>query len=168
MQRTAPRILFVKTSSLGDVVHNGPAVSDAARALPGAEIDWVVEAPFAEVAAMHAAVRRVIPVAVRLWRSALWRPSAWREMREFRRVLGAQRYDVVLDTQSLVKSALIARFAGGARHGLDAASAREPIAARFYDVVHGVPRALHAVERNRRLTAAALGYPLLKEFTYGL
>src|SRR5258708_187485 len=89
-------------------------------------------------------------------------------MREWRGALGAQRYEVVLDTQSLVKGALIARFGGGARHGLDAASAREPIAARFYDVVHGVPRVLHAVERNRRLTAAALGYPLLKEFTYGL
>ena len=70
-------ILFVKTSSLGDVVHNCPAVSDAARALPGAAIDWMVEEPFAGIAAMHRAVRRVIPVAVRRWRSALWRPAVW-------------------------------------------------------------------------------------------
>src|SRR5262245_4750270 len=148
MPQSPPRILFVKTSSLGDVVHNGPAVSDAARALPGAEIDWVVEAPFAEVAAMHGAVRRVIPVAVRRWRRALWRPSGWAEMRAFRAALRATRYDAVVDTQSLLKSALIAQLADGLRHGLDRASAREPVAARFYDAVHAVPRALHAVERN--------------------
>jgi len=163
-----PRILFVKTSSLGDVVHNGPAVSDAARALPGAEIDWVVEEPFAEVAAMHAAVRRVIPVAVRRWRRGLWRASTWSEMRAFRDALRAGRYDAVIDTQSLLKSALIASLANGTRHGLDAASAREPLAARFYDVVHAVPRGLHAVERNRMLAAAALGYGLPAEISYGL
>ena len=73
-------ILFVKTSSLGDVVHNCPAVTDVARALPGAAIDWVVEAPFAGIAAMHPAVRRVIPVAVRRWRSALWKPAVWSEI----------------------------------------------------------------------------------------
>ena len=100
-------ILFVKTSSLGDVVHNLPAVSDVARALPGAAIDWVVEAPFAGIAAMHPAVRRVIPVAVRRWRSELWRPAVWSEMREWRRTLRAERYDAVIDTQSLLKSALI-------------------------------------------------------------
>ena len=60
-----PRILFIKTSSLGDVVHNCPAVTEAARRVPEARIDWVVEEPFAEVAALHADVRRVIPVAIR-------------------------------------------------------------------------------------------------------
>ncbi|MEA3195349.1 MAG: heptosyltransferase, partial [Betaproteobacteria bacterium] len=163
-----PRILFVKTSSLGDVVHNCPAVSDAARAMPGAEIDWVVEESFAGIAAMHASVRRVIPVAVRRWRSAAWRPSIWREIRDFRRALGAARYDAVVDTQSLLKSALIASCAQGARHGMDAASARESLAARFYDSRHAVPRELHAVERNRRLAAAALGYPLPASLDYGL
>jgi heptosyltransferase I len=162
------RILFVKTSSLGDVVHNCPAVSDAARALPGAQIDWVVEAPFAGIAAMHPAVRRVIPVAVRRWRNALWDPGVWSEMGEFRRTLAAEGYDVVIDTQSLLKSALVSRFAPGTRHGMDRASAREPLAARFYDVRHMVPRGLHAVERNRRLTAAALGYELDGDCKYGL
>jgi heptosyltransferase-1 len=152
------RILFVKTSSLGDVVHNCPAVSDVARAMPGAEIDWVVEEPFAPVAKMHAAVHRVIPVAVRRWRSALWNPAVWREIRAVRRAIAAVRYDAVIDTQSLLKSGLLASWAHGPRHGLDRASAREPLAARFYDATHAVPRALHAVERNRRLAAAALGY----------
>jgi heptosyltransferase-1 len=128
----------------------------------------VVEEPFAGVAAMHPAVRRVIPVAVRRWRRALWDPAVWAEIGEFRRALRGESYDTVIDTQSLVKSALLARFASGTRHGMDRASAREPLAARFYDVTHAVPRGLHAVERNRRLTAEALGYALPERLDYGL
>ena len=163
-----PRILFVKTSSLGDVVHHCPAVTDAARALPGASIDWVVEEAFAGVARIHRAVRRVIPVAVRRWRGALLHASVWSEIAAFRRLLTAERYDAIVDTQGLLKSALVARLAPGTRHGLDGKSAREPLAARFYDVTHRVPKGLHAVERNRRLTAAALGYALPAELDYGL
>lgn len=162
------KILFVKTSSLGDVVHHCPAVSDAARAIPGAAIDWVVEEPFAAIAAMHPAVRRVIPVAVRRWRRTWWRAKARAEIGAFRRALSAERYDAVIDAQSLIKSALITRFAEGRRHGMDRASAREPLAACFYDARHAVPRGMHAVERNRRLTAAALGIDIASPADYGL
>lgn len=161
-------ILFVKTSSLGDVVHNCPAVSDAARALPSAAIDWVVEEPFVAIARMHRSVRRVIPVAVRRWRSSLWKPDVWREIGARKRELAAQRYDAVVDTQSLFKSALIARAASGRRHGLDRASAREWVAPLLYDVQHAVPRELHAVERNRRLAASALGFSVSGPPEYGL
>jgi heptosyltransferase-1 len=161
-------ILFVKTSSLGDVVHNCPAVSDAARAAPGAAIDWIVEEPFAGVAAMHRAVRRVIPVAVRRWRSGLWKPSVWSEIGAWRKALHGERYDAVIDTQSLLKSALIAKAASGTRHGMDRASAREWLAPRFYDVRHAVPRGLHAVERNRVLTGKALGFAPGDSLDYGL
>lgn len=163
-----PRILFVKTSSLGDVVHQCPAVSDAARRLPGAEIDWVVEEGFAGIARMHRAVHRVVPVALRRWRGAPWKRSVWREIAQFRASVAAERYDAIVDTQGLVKSALITRAARGRRHGMDRASAREGLAARFYDVRHAVPRGLHAVERNRRLTAAALGYAPEGSADYGL
>jgi len=163
-----PRILFVKTSSLGDVVHQCPAVSDAARRLPGAEIDWVVEEGFAGIARMHRAVHRVVPVALRRWRGAPWKRSVWREVAQFRASVAAERYDAIVDTQGLLKSALITRAARGRRHGMDRASAREGLAARFYDVRHAVPRGLHAVERNRRLTAAALGYALEGNADYGL
>jgi heptosyltransferase-1 len=163
-----PRILFVKTSSLGDVVHNCPAVSDVARNVPGAVIDWVVEESFAEIAALHGSVRRVIPVAVRRWRGDLLSPGTWSEFGRFRRELRGERYDFVIDSQGLVKSALVAALARGARHGFARASAREPFAARFYGVRHAVPLALHAVERNRRLAAAALGYAPAGACDYGL
>src|SRR5262245_19057031 len=161
-------ILFVKTSSFGDVVHNCPAVTDAARALPGAQIDWIVEESFAGIARMHRAVRRVIPVAVRRWRSTAWKPSVWSEIAAWRRALHGERYDAVIDTQSLVKSAVLSAAANGVRHGMDRASAREPLAARFYDVRHAVSRQLHAVERNRRLAAKALGYVAHGAADYGL
>lgn len=161
-------ILFVKTSSLGDVVHNCPAVSDAARAAPGAAIDWIVEEAFAGIAAMHAAVRRVIPVAVRRWRAALWQPAIWSEIGAWRRAVRAEQYDAVLDTQSLLKSALIAKAASGTRHGLDRVSAREWLAPALYDVRHAVPRGLHAVERNRMLARQALGYTAQNSLDYGL
>lgn len=161
-------ILFVKTSSLGDVVHNCPAVSDVARALPGAAIDWVVEEGFAGIAAMHPAVRRVIPVAVRRWRRGLWQRSVWSEIGAWRRELRRERYDAVIDTQSLFKSALITSSALGKRHGMDRASAREVLAPMFYDVRHSVPRGMHAVERNRLLAAKALGYTSDTSPDYGL
>jgi heptosyltransferase-1 len=161
-------ILFVKTSSLGDVVHNCPAVTDAARALPGAAIDWMVEQPFAGIAAMHPAVRRVIPVALRRWRSALWQPEVWAEVKAWRRALRAERYDAVVDTQSLVKSAFLGWFALGPHHGMDRTSARERLAPLFYDVRHAVPRGQHAVERNRQLAGLALRFSLSGSVDYGL
>ncbi|MBI3370377.1 MAG: lipopolysaccharide heptosyltransferase I [Betaproteobacteria bacterium] len=162
-----PSILFVKTSSLGDVVHNGPAVSDLRRALPGAAIDWVVEESFVEVARLHAAVRRAIPVAARRWRRRLYDPATWRELSAFRRALRAERYECVIDTQGLVKSALIAASARGEKHGFDAASVRERLAASIYDVHHAVPLALHAVERNRRLACAAMDIAVEGPAEYG-
>jgi heptosyltransferase I len=163
-----PRILFVKTSSLGDVVHNCPAITDVARCVPGAVIDWVVEEAFAGLASLHPRVRRVIPLAIRRWRNSLLAPATWSELGAFRTALRSERYDAVIDSQGLLKSALVAVQALGRRHGFDRSSAREPFAARFYDVRHAVPQSLHAVDRNRRLAAAALGYRIEGPCDYGL
>lgn len=156
------RVLLVKTSSLGDVVHNLPVATDLARRFPGLVIDWVVEEAFADIPRLHPAVDTVIPVAVRRWRKALVRRSCWTEIGDFRRRLRARDYDAVIDTQGLLKSALIARQSrlapGGRRGGHDRTSAREPVAARFYDRGYPIPRSLHAVERNRRLAAAIMGF----------
>lgn len=162
------RVLLVKTSSLGDVIHNLPVATDVRRHFPDAAIDWVVEEPFLPLARMHPAVRRVIPVAVRRWRRQVLGPSTWKEMAEFRRLSQAEFYDAIIDTQGLIKSALVARAARGRRHGFDADSAREPLAARLYDARHHVARGQHAVVRNRLLAAAALGYRIDTPADYGL
>jgi len=158
------RILLVKTSSLGDVIHNLPVASDIRRRLPEARIGWVVEENFAEIPRLHPAVEQVFPVAVRRWRKRLLSASTWREIGAYRRAVhrpaGADFWDAVLDTQGLVKSALLAAQARGPKLGHAASSAREPLAARCYERGCDIPKALHAVERNRRLAAAALGYAL--------
>jgi heptosyltransferase-1 len=162
------RILLVKTSSLGDVVHNLPVATDLARTFPGATIDWVVEESFAELPSLHPAVRKVFPVAVRRWRKSPLSPATWREMAAFRRAVTADFYDAVVDTQGLLKSALITALARGQHVGQDCHSAREPIACRFYDRRVFVSRAQHAVERNRQLAATAFGYKIDEAIDYGI
>ncbi len=162
------RILIVKTSSLGDVIHNLPVISDIRRHFPQAQIDWCVEESFSAIPRLHPGVGRVIPVAVRRWRKKLLQAATWREMAEFRRQLASETYDAIIDTQGLLKSALIASRAKGPRLGYAADAAREPAAARWYNRHFHVSRDLHAVIRNRRLVAAALGYQIEGEPDYGI
>jgi len=162
------KVLLVKTSSLGDVVHNMPAASDIRRRFPEARIDWVVEEAYAPLIALHRSVHRAIPVAIRRWRRGLLDASTWSEIGALRREFRQVRYDAVIDSQGLIKSALLARSASGRRHGHDAGTARESLAARFYDVRHHIANGQHAVIRNRLLAAAALGYRLEGPVDYGL
>jgi heptosyltransferase-1 len=166
--RNVKSILLVKTSSLGDVVHNLPAVSDLRAKLPGAAIDWVVEEAFAEIPKLHPAVRSVIPVAVRRWRRTPLGRATWDELGALRQVLRERAYDAVIDTQGLIKSALIARLARGRRCGYTAEAAREPLAARLYDARFAIPKNAHAVERNRWLVGAALDYTVDLPVDYGI
>ena len=152
------RILIVKTSSLGDVIHTLPALTDAYREIPGLRADWVVEESFADVPQWHPAVERVIPVAIRRWRKD-WRRT-WRsgQLGLFRQDLRQVEYDQVIDAQGLLKSALLTAMARGPVAGLDRSSAREPLAALFYRRRLRIPRAEHAVHRVRQLFAEVLKY----------
>jgi heptosyltransferase-1 len=151
-------ILFIKTSSMGDVLHHMPAVTDARRRFPDARITWVVDELYAPLARLHPAVNEIIPIAVRRWRRNLLSLKTWGEMRAALRMLRARRFDTIVDTQGLVRTAAMARLLHGTSHGYDAASVREPVAARLYDVTHKVGWDLHVIARNRTLTGRALGY----------
>ncbi len=163
-----PRILLVKTTSLGDVLHNLPVVSDIVRRYPNAQIDWMVEEGFAALPKLHPAVRNVIRVAVRRWRKKLLSANTWCEIRAFRSTLSWEQYDICVDTQGLFKSALLMRGANGTRCGFDKASAREPLAASMYQHTYPVAQGQHAVERNRQLVAQALGYVLEGPADFGI
>ncbi|HEX5363966.1 MAG TPA: lipopolysaccharide heptosyltransferase I [Gallionella sp.] len=163
-----PQILLVKTSSLGDVLHNLPVVSDIVRHYPDARIDWVVEESFAALPRLHPAVRNIIPVAVRRWRRNLLKSDTWREIAAFRSTLATQSYDLAIDTQGLLKSAVLMRNARGLRCGFDSRSAREPLAANLYQQTFFVATGQHAVERNRQLVAQALDYSLEQPADYGI
>jgi heptosyltransferase-1 len=151
-------ILFIKTSSLGDVIHHMPALTEARKQRPKARFAWLVEEAFAPLVRLHPAVDEVIPVAWRRWRGSLYAPATIAEIAGNLRAIASRRYDDIVDSQGLLRSAIIARFAHGRRHGYDFRSIREPLAAAFYDIRHRVSRERHAVERNRMLMGLALGY----------
>jgi heptosyltransferase-1 len=158
-------VLLVKMSSLGDVVHALAGVTDAASR--GARFDWVVEEGFASIPALHGAVDEVLPIAWRRWRGGLWQSRA--ELTAFLDRLRANRYDLVLDSQGLVKSAVVTRLARGARRfGFDARSAREPVAAACYSASARIETGRHAVDRQRELFAAALGYEVRGPASFGI
>ena len=161
-------ILLVKTSSLGDVLHNLPVVTDIARHYPGAQIDWLVEESFSALPKFHPSVRNTIPVAWRRWRGKLLSPDTWREYRNLRAFLAAYDYDVAIDTQGLIKSAILMLGVQGLRCGFDKHSARESLASFMYHKSFSVAKGQHAVERNRQLVAQALGYTLFVPADYGI
>jgi heptosyltransferase-1 len=152
-------VLFIKTSSLGDVIHHMPAVTEARARRPDARFSWVVEEAFAPLVRLHPAVGEAIPVAARNWRRQPWQSSTWRGIGSFLRALRARAYDEIIDTQGLFfKSALIARAARGRRHGYDSNSIKETFACALYNVRHAVAWNQQAVARNRALTGLVLGY----------
>lgn len=153
-------LLIVKTSSLGDVIHNLPIIADIHAHQPDVKIDWLVEESFADIPKLHPAINQVITVAMRRWRKTLFNKKTWQEIKSVKHQLALQHYDVVIDTQGLLKSGLLAYFCNGTKHGYDKHSIREPLASLCYDIKHEVSRKLHAVERNRALAALALAYPI--------
>lgn len=163
------KVLLIKMSSMGDVIHTLPAVTEAAEHFPEIEFDWVVEKGFAEIPRMHPAVRNIFPIALRFWKKNLSESSTYASAKQFIQQLQSKQYDFVIDAQGLLKSAMVTKFTRGELHGYDKVSIREPLASFFYQVKHTVSRELHAVERIRQLFSKSLSYSLGdKKPDYGL
>jgi heptosyltransferase-1 len=152
------RVLIVKTSSMGDVIHTLPALTDAKVACPDVEFDWVVEEGFQEIPKWHPAVSDVIPVAIRRWRKSIFKTMGSTEWRQFRNLVKKHHYDLVIDAQGLLKSAWLCRLIKAPTAGYDRHSVRERLASWVYQHRYAVPVDMHAVERIRTLFAKALGY----------
>lgn len=156
------RILLVKTSSLGDVIHCLPVINDIRAQYPDIRIDWVVEEIFADIPRMHPHVNQAITVAMRRWKKSLFSLDTWAEISAFKKIIKQTKYDAVIDCQGLLKSALITNQAlttlQGLTHGYDSSSIREPIASQFYEKKYAISYQQHAVTRNRMLCAMSLGY----------
>ena len=169
------RVLIVKLSSLGDVVHCMPVVHDILGAHPSAQIDWVVEPGFAPLVARVQGIATVVPCALRRWSRSWWTRDTRSEWRAFRDALQRERYDAVIDLQGLTKSALIARVArlapDGLRYGLanrtDGAS-HEPPARWLVDRAIRIEPRIHALDRSRVLVSRALNFPLRGAPVFGL
>jgi len=169
------KILIVKLSSLGDVVHAMPALRDIAQALPYAQIDWVVERGFAPLVRRCKGVRRVVVSDLRKWRKTPFSAATRLAWSEFRKDLQCEAYDAVIDLQGLSKSALVAWLArlslGGKRYGLANQTEGSSFEAPARWVAHEaitLPSHIHAVTRSRELCAKALAYRLPTDLSYGL
>ncbi len=160
------KILVVRLSSLGDILHLFPAVSDLRLRFPDAEIHWLVEPAFAEMAGWHAAVDKVITAPLRRYKKTWWKIPGL--LRSLKKQLGEEHYDMVIDAQGLIKSALLARLAGIDIYGFSADSSREPLAAKFYKKTVDVPRGMHVVEKNRALIAGLFGTYASSPLDFGL
>jgi heptosyltransferase-1 len=165
------RVLIVKLSSLGDVVHAMPVVHDIRQAHPGAQVDWVVEPGFAPLVRRVDGIGEVIECAQRRWRKAWWTSVVRAEWRAFRARLAACAYDAVIDLQGLTKSALVACFAKGPSFGLanrtEGSSFERPARWLVDHPVEVIPH-IHAVDRSRLLAGRALGYPVAGPPVFGL
>jgi heptosyltransferase-1 len=170
----APKILLVKLSSLGDVLHNLPMVWDLRKRLPHAQIDWIVEEGYVHLleplktTEAFKGIDRIIPVAFRRWRKNLFSIKTWREFFAMRKVLQATTYDVVLETQGLLKSALVCALARKSENAIVAGlgnatehSGYEPMARMFYTQSVHVPLKCHAIDRSRWVMGSAFNWPLL-------
>lgn len=153
------RVLLVKLTSMGDLIHALPAITDAAKAIPGISFDWVIEKNFSDVAKWHPAVQRIIPSSHRKWKKNIIGSIQNGEIKQFVQALRKEKYDMVIDGQTSIKSALIMLFARGLRCGLDKNSSREWVAHLAYQKKFFVDKELHAIKRLRLLFSQALGYP---------
>ena len=170
----APKILLVKLSSLGDVLHNLPIVWDLRKHLPHAQIDWIVEESYVHLleplktTETFRGIDRIIPVAFRRWRKNLFSIRTWSEFFAMRKSLQATTYDVVLETQGLLKSALVCALAKKSNNAIVAGlgnateySGYEPMARMFYTESVHVPVKCHAIDRSRWVMCSAFDWPLL-------
>ena len=160
------KVLLIKTSSMGDVIHALPAVTEAVQRVKGMELAWIVEERLADLVRMHPSVARVIPVSIRRWRQSWWRYRE--EIRAFLAELRDTEYDLVIDSQGLIKSSLLTVPARGEVHGYAGGSTKEPLATAFYQHNHDISKEQHAVIRQKQLIAASLGYESDPEVVYGL
>ncbi len=170
----APKILLVKISSLGDVLHNVPIVWDLRKRIPNAQIDWIVEEAYVHLLEPLKSTKgfrgidRIIPIALRRWRKNLWRLRTWREFFAMRQQLHATTYDVILETQGLIKSAVICALTKKSDTAIVAGLANateysgyEPLARMFYTQAVHVPLQCPAIDRSRYVMCAAFDWPLL-------
>lgn len=172
---TSPKILLVKLSSLGDVLHNLPIVWDLRAHLPNAQIDWVIEEGYVHLLEPllsrdgFRGIDHIIPFGLRRWKKNLFKLATWQQFFAFKRKLQATHYDYIIETQGLLKSALVCALANKASHAVVSGLANatqfsgyEPIARAFYKQCVQVPIDCHAVDRSRWVMCSALNWPLLE------
>lgn len=162
------KVLLVRLSSMGDLVHTLPAVEDLSCHCPEIELHWLCEAGFSDIARLHPFVKRVIPMSWRQWRKKLLQKQTWQEMKCLKATLSQENYDLVLDSQGLLKSSFFARWAKAPVVGFDENSIREKWAAYFYEKKYEVAKGKSAIWRNRALFSRVFNYQMPEKKQFGV
>jgi heptosyltransferase I len=162
------RILIIKMSSLGDIIHALPAITEIKHNLPNSHITWLVEPGFKEIATWHSGVDHVITMPLRHLKQNLKSAASYLSVIAQLKLLQEQQFDIIIDAQGLLKSALIARISNGISVGFCKKSAREPIVSALYDKTITVHKNQHAVLRTKHLCASACGYTPDQQVNYNL
>jgi heptosyltransferase-1 len=161
------KALLIRMSSMGDIIHTFPAVTELRQQRPELELHWVVEEAFVEMARLHPGVNCVVPFSLRRWRKKLWDADNRAEMSAFKAAMQAAHYDLAIDSQGLLKSALVGKLSGAPLFGYSRHTVRDPLASLLYDHRCNIPP-LHVIERNRRIVGQALGYEPQGMLDYGI
>lgn len=160
------KVLIIKISSMGDILNTLPSLTDAIHKIANINFDWVVEEKFVQIPSWHPSVKKIIPISIRRWRKNWFGKKERHERLIFIQKLQSQHYDVIIDAQGLIKTALfIARISIGQKHGFNFNSTREKLSSFWYDKTHEVSKCQHSVERTRELFSKILFYP--KPITQG-
>ncbi len=154
------KYLLVRLSSMGDLIHTLPAITDLSRQRPDLELHWLCETAFADIAKLHPFVKHVHTMSWRSWRKHLFQSSTWHEINQLKNNLQSNQFNQIIDSQGLIKSAIFAKMANAPIVGLDKHSAREPFAAHFYQQTIAVKKGEDAVWRNRQLFAQIFDYEI--------
>jgi heptosyltransferase-1 len=159
------RILIVKLGSIGDIVHTLPAVSAIRKAMPHAEISWVVERRSAEILRDNPLLDRLIEVDTKALGRGLVSGETLRAPRQQLRQLRASAFDLALDFQGLLKSASIARLSGARRiFGFSREALREPASRILLSKTIPISENSHVIRKNLALVKGALGIPVPERF----
>lgn len=162
------KVLLVRLSSMGDLIHTMPAIDDLAKKHPNLELHWLCERSFFEIAGLHPFVKKVHVMGWRQWRKKITHIETWQEINQLKQSLRQEQFDFVLDSQGLIKSALFARLSGSPVLGLDKNSARESVASLVYQKSFSVVKGKDAIRRNRELFAKVFDYIVPDELNFGL
>lgn len=156
------RVLIVKISSMGDIIHTLPAITDASHKFPNILFDWVIEETFSEIPAWHPYIHQIIPIKLRFWKQKWYKVKSWKEYCQYIKLLNNYKYDLIIDAQGLLKTSLFVtnNIISGTKHGMDFSSSKEPISCLFYHKRHYINKQQHAIERIRQLFSYSLQYPL--------
>lgn len=162
------KILLVRTSSMGDLIHTLPAIEDLSRNCPDTELHWLCEEAFSDIARLHPFVRKIHYFSWRQWRKKLFSAETWHKIKTLKKSLNTENFDAVLDAQGLIKSALASKLAGAPVVGMDKHSAREALATYFYRQTFPIPKAQNAIWRNRALFASFFNYDFDDKVNFGV